>query len=463
MADLPEADLIVLAGEAVTMNPAREVLEQAAVVIRGGEIVAIEPAGDCRAAHPHAEVLDASDGLVMPGLVDAHQHLTGDRLVRSSIPDDLPPGASIFEWAVPAHAAHTEADDRLTATLACAEAVANGVTTVAEAGTVAHPHAVAAGMREVGVRGLVGRWGWDVDDAPFAAPAPEVLAAQAELVDSLADEALVGAWVTLVGHDLMSDDLVVGASELARRTGSRLTFHISPGPGDAEQYLARTGRRPLVHLDALGALGDHVVLGHAVHLDDAEVDAVVAAGCSVAYCPLAYLRLGQGVAAAGRHRELWQRGVAVGLGCDSENAGDMIDVLAAARAAAGIAKDAALDPTVFGAHDALEMATIGGARALGLDAAVGSIEVGKRADLVVHDLSGPNWVPRGSDPALELVWGTDGRSVRDVVIDGRVVVRNGRVETIDPTTLRETAVEARAALLRRSGIEPPSRWPRRRA
>ncbi len=445
------------------MNPAREVLEGAGIVVRDGAIAAIEPVESCRATYPQAEVLDATDALVTPGLVDAHQHLTGDRLVRSSIPDDLPPGESIFEWAVPVHASHTATDDRLTATLAAAEAVANGVTTIAEAGTVAHPLEVAAGLRQVGVRGLVGRWGWDVDDAPFARPSSEVIAAQAELVDALAGDPLVGAWVTLVGHDLMSDGLVVEASDLARRTGSRLTFHISPGPGDAEQYLARTGHRPLVHLDRLGALGDHVVLGHAVHLDDAEVDTLVASGCAVAYCPLAYLRLGQGVSAAGRHDELWRRGVAVGLGCDSENAGDMIDVLGAARAAAGLAKDAAMDPTGFGAHEALEMATVGGARALGLDAVIGSIEVGKRADLVVHDVTGPNWVPRGSDPALELVWGTDGRSVRDVVVDGRVVVRSGNVATVDRAALGRAAAEARAELLRRCGIEPPSRWPRRRA
>jgi 5-methylthioadenosine/S-adenosylhomocysteine deaminase len=278
------------------------------------------------------------------------------------------------------------------------------------------------------------------------------------VLDALPPGGLVTGWVTLVGHDLMSDALITGASDLARDRGVGLTFHLSPSTTDATAYLARTGRRPVVHLDGLGALGRHVLVAHGVHLDDEELDVVLRTETAIAACPWAYLRLGQGVTSAGRHAELVRRGGRVALGCDSENAGDLIDPLRAAALLAGLAKDTRADPTWFGAHDALEVLTICGAEAIGMDHLVGSIEVGKQADLVVHG-GGPSWIPPGHDPALQLVWGSDGRSVRDVVVDGRVVVRDGRCTTVDGDSLQAVAVEAGAALLRRAGLSPTSRWP----
>ena len=250
--------------------------------------------------------------------------------------------------------------------------------------------------------------------------------------------------MTLVGHDLMSDELVVAASELARDRRAGLTFHVSPSPADAQAYLARTGRRPLVHLDALGALGPHVLLAHAVHLDDDEVDVVLQHDVAVAACPWAYLRLGQGVTRAGRHPELLARGARLALGCDSENAGDAVDVLRAASLAAGLARETT-DP--FGAHVALELATIRGAAAVGMADELGSLEPGKRADIVVIDTTGPNWVPRSPDPVLQLVWASDGRDVRHVVASGRIVVRDGRCTTVDVAALAADAAASQRRLL----------------
>jgi 5-methylthioadenosine/S-adenosylhomocysteine deaminase len=264
--------------------------------------------------------------------------------------------------------------------------------------------------------------------------------------------------VTLVGHDLASDELLAGAGALARDLETGLTLHMSPTSSDPERYLERTGKRPLVHLHDLGVLGPNVVIGHGVWLDDEEIDLLLETGTAVAYCPWAYLRLGQGVCGHGRHAEIVARGGRVALGCDAANAGDSTDILRAAAVAAGIARDVAVDPTSFGAHDAFELATIAGAGAIGMADRIGSIEVGKKGDLVVHDTSGWEWVPRG-DVGLQLVWGTDGRSVRDVVIDGQIVQRDGRCVTIDTAALREAAAERQRSLLERAGLEIPHRWP----
>jgi 5-methylthioadenosine/S-adenosylhomocysteine deaminase len=442
------------------MDADRRVLTGAAVAIDAGRIAAIGSEAALIATHPDAERFDARGGWVIPGLVDAHQHLTGDRLARASIPDDLPMGDSIFTWAVPLHAAHTPDDDELAATLAAIEAVRHGVTFLVEAGTVAHPERVAAAVERVGLRATIGRWGWDTEGAPYAAPADEVIGRASELLDRFppTTDGLVEGWVTLVGHDLMSDELVVGATALARERGARMTYHLSPSDRDAVSYLARTGRRPVAHLDHLGVLGPHLLLAHAVHLDDDEVDRVLRTRTAVANCPWAYLRLGQGTTRAGRHLELCERGGRVALGCDSENAGDLIDVLRAAALFAGLAKDMTIDPTKPGAHLALELATTRGAEAVGRPD-LGSIAVGQRADLVVLDTTGPEWSPQGDDVALQIVWGTDGRAVRDVIVAGELVVHDRRCTKVDEDALRAVAADRGADLRRRAGITPVSKWP----
>ena len=457
--------LITGIGRLVTMDPARTVLTGAAVAMRAGRIVDVGPEAEVVTAHRGAELLDAQGGWVTPGFIDAHQHLTGDRLARASIPDDLAPGAAIFTWAVPLHGAHRPEDDELSATLAALEAVSNGVTCVIEAGTVAYPDSVVAGVTAVGMRASIGRWGWDVEQGPFAAPAAEVVARACDLLDRYPPDGdgLVQGWVTLVGHDLMSDALVVEATELARRRGAHITYHLSPTDSDPSSYVRRTGRRPVVHLDALGVLGSHLLLAHALHLDDAELELLLAHDVAVASCPWAYLRLGQGMSRVGRHLDFAGRGGRLALGCDSENAGDQIDVLRAAALFAGVNKDSAIDPTVPGAHLALELATIRGAQAIGRAHDLGSIEVGKRADLVVFDANRPEWRPAGDDVALQLVWGTDGRSVRHVVVAGEVVVRNGASTRVDERQLGARASAAGADLRRRAGVVVTSAWPVRDA
>ena len=451
-------DLIIAGGDVVTMNDTREVLLGGSVVVTDGLIVAIGSTRELRAAHPDAIVIDATDCVVTPGMINAHQHLTGDPLVRSCIPDLLAPGASIFEWAVPIHAQHTADDDELSATLCAIECAQNGVTTVVEAGTVAHPDRVAKAMQAVGVRGTVGTWGWDIEEGPFVGTVAEVLDRQRAVVEAFPTGGLVEGWVTLVGHDLASDELLTGAAELARMMGTGMTMHLSPTSSDPESYLARTGRRPVTHLQHLGVLGPNLLLAHGVWLDDEEIDLVLSTRTAIAYCPWAYLRLGQGVTRVGRHAEIVERGGRVALGCDASNAGDVADILRAAALAAGIARDARLEPQRFGAHQAFEMATIAGAEALGMADRIGSLTVGKQADIVVHQASDWGWLPRG-DVGLQLVWGTDGRTVRDVFIAGQPVIRDGRCVTVDAPALRNEARERQRSLLDRAGITIPHVWP----
>ena len=198
---------------------------------------------------------------------------------------------------------------------------------------------MAAGVLAAGLRGTVGTWGWDIEIGPYAAPCDEVLDRQRAVVERFPAGGLVEGWVTLVGHDLASDELLAGASDLARELDTSMTMHLSPTSSDPERYLARTGRRPVVHLDHLGVLGPHLLLAHGVWLDESEIELVLSSRTAIAYCPWAYLRLGQGVTREGRHADIVERGGRVALGCDASNAGDTADILRAAAVAAGIARD----------------------------------------------------------------------------------------------------------------------------
>jgi 5-methylthioadenosine/S-adenosylhomocysteine deaminase len=452
------ADLLVVGGDVLTMDSERRILLDGAIAIRDSEIAAVGTTSEIRSAFPDVSELDASDCVVTPGCINTHQHITGDPLARSCQPDDLPPGASIFQWAIPLNAAHEPGDDGVAAMVTLVDSLLHGVTSVIEAGTIGHLQPAAAAARTVGIRAGLGVWGWDIEQGPFTASTVDTLERQAATLELLPPGELVEGWVTLVGHNLASDALLAGAAELARARRAHMTMHISPTANDAVAYLERAGVRPLVHLERLGVLGRHLLLAHAVWLDDEETDLLASTGTSVAYCPWAYLHHGQGDGPMGRHVAMHRRGVHVGLGCDAPNANDTVDILDAARVAVGIAKDRAIDPTVASAYDGLEMATIGGAEAAGLGDLTGSITVGKAADIVVHDATTWDWTPRGN-PVQQLIWSAQGRTVRDVLVAGRVVVRSRRCTTVDETELRREAIARQAHILRRAGLAVPQRWP----
>jgi 5-methylthioadenosine/S-adenosylhomocysteine deaminase len=449
---------LLIRGTVVTMDLRRQIIRDGAVLIEDDLIAAVAPWSELRAEHPEVPARGSSADLIVPGYINGHQHLTGDRLIQSSIPDNLPPGEAVFNWVIPVHAEHRPDDDELSATLTLAESLRNGITSTFEAGTVAHPDQVAAAANKLGARLCLGTWGWDVEDGPYAYPVDEVLDRQRQMLNMDLGP-LVTPWVALVGHDLMSDELVSDAAALARSRGVGMTFHMSPTTSDPDSYVARTGKRPLAHLQDLDVLGPTVAISHAVHIDETEIALLVETGTSVVSCPWAYLRLGQGVSRDFRHLDLWQRNGEIALGCDSENAGDMVDAIRTAALFAGLAKDTSVDATIFGAHEALELATIRGAEAMGVSEHLGSIEPGKQADLVVHDRTRLEWIPNSPDPVLQLIWGSDGRSVRDVYVAGTQVVGDAQVLAVDLEQLASEAAAASAELLRRSGIKPASRWP----
>ncbi len=387
------------------------------------------------------------------------------RPTRGYVPDDTPFEENVFAWLCPLYAAFEAPEERISGQLAAVEMLRSGTTTFLEAGTIRFLDEVVDGLVEVGIRGRVGPWVWDLP------PEPDVYRQTTDqAIDRLQrsltehagaaahDDGRISAWSILVGHTTCSDPLWRAATELAAEHDTGMSFHMSPATTDPDAFVAAFGQRPIAHLAEIGVLDAQPVITHCVQLDDREVDLLAQHGAHVAHCPTTALKVSYGVTQVGKFPEMVAKGVNVAIGTDGNNASNYSDLMRATYLVAGLFKDARQDPQMFPAEKAYEMATLGGARAMRLDDEIGSLEVGKRADVVLHDTDRPEWRPL-LNVANQLVWSADGRGVHTVLVDGRVVVDDHRMTTIDEDKLWADAQAAGEAITGRSGLPDKAKWP----
>ena len=447
----------------LTIDRERRILRDGAVAFRDGTIVAVGKTADVAPTVRAREVIDGRRFLVAPGLVNGHVHVTGEPLTRGFVPDDSGWYSNVFEWLIPLYQAQDEQDERLAAQLASAELLRNGVTSFIEAGTIRHLDAAVDGLRVVGIRGRVAQWAEDrafAPDADQSAMTDRAIRLMQEELERFpaSDGELISAWPSLVGHMTATDHLWREASHLARAYGVGITAHMSPVEADPDWYLANTGRRPIRHLAELGVLGPEVCLTHAVHLDEEEVAILAETGTNITHCPMSALKGAYGASVSGKFPEMAAAGVNLMLGTDGNNNGNIGDLMRAMFLAAGLFKDARRDTKIFPAHEVLTMTTLNGARGMGLADRIGSIEVGRRADIVLHDLDRPEWRPL-TDPVSQMVWSADGRGVHTVLVDGVKVVEDYRCTRVDELALYAQAEEAGRAVAGRAGLSNPGPWP----
>ncbi len=459
----PQAvDLMIDGWYVVTMNPTRDIIHRGSVVVRDGVIVAVGKTADLDDRYVAARRLGGDRFVITPGMINAHIHITGEPLTRGYVPDDTPFEENVFVWLTNLYASHEEGDERCSAQLAALEMLRSGTTTFLEAGTIRFLDEVFDGLAEIGIRGRLGAWVWDLP------PEPDVYrqdtdAAIARLQDQLVRhhnvaDGRLAAWSTVVGHTTCSDPLWRAARALADEHGVGMSFHMSPAASDPDGFAAEFGQRPMVHLDELGVLADDVCVTHCVHVDDTEIGRLAAHGSSVAHCPTTALKVSYGVTQIGKMPEMVQRGVNVSIGTDGNNASNYSDMMRATYLVAGLFKDGRMDPQMFPAEMAYEMATLGGARSMQLQDQIGSLEVGKRADIVTHDTDRPEWRPL-HNVMNQLVWSADGRGVHTVVVEGRVVVEAGHSTMIDEDALWVDAQRRGEAIVGRSGLPDRSKFP----
>ncbi len=459
---MEQIDTLVTGWYVVTMNATRDIIRHGAVALRDGVIVAVGKASDLTARYVARETVGGDRFVVTPGMVNSHIHITGEPLTRGYVPDDTPFEENVFAWLCPLYSVHRADEERLSGQLAAVEMLKSGTTCFLEAGTIRFLDDVIDGLVEVGIRGRVGAWVWDLP------PEPDVYKQDTDQAIARLDDQLtrhksvaggrLGAWSILVGHTTCSDPLWKAARQLADQHGTGMSFHMSPAMLDPDGFVAEFGHRPMVHLAELGVLRDDVAITHCVRIDDNELRIMAEARVNVAHCPTTALKVSYGVTQVGKMPEMVQAGINVAIGTDGNNASNYSDLMRATYLVAGLFKDARLDPHMFPAEKAYEMATLGGARTMSLQDQIASLEPGKRADVVLHDTDRPEWRPL-LNVMNQLVWSADGRGVHTVFVDGVKVVDAGRMTTIDEDRLYAEAQRMGEAIVARSGLPDKAKYP----
>jgi 5-methylthioadenosine/S-adenosylhomocysteine deaminase len=441
----------------LTVDAERRILADGSVLVDGRDIAQVGPAASVSPPRTPDRVIDGRRRVVAPGFVDTHVHLT-EHLSRGLMRDDIPVSRYLPDWLLPLYCTVTPEEEAAAALLACVEMIRTGTTTFCEAGTLFDVAAVADAVEQVGMRAILGRWTWDLEGQAgrMRQRTDEALALTEDVLGKVHGRAggRIGAWPLLLGFGTCSDALIRGAHALAARHG------LGWGMMQAALHPSRPSRDtlPLAHLDALGVLDAKTKLAHMVYVDDADIALLARRGVKIAHCPTAGLKHTKGLAAHGRFPEMVDAGVCVSLGGDSGNGSNHFDMLRLMYLAATVYKDARNDVGVLPAERVLEMGTIRGAEALLLDRQVGSVEPGKRADLVLYDLDTPEWRPL-LNPVNNLVYAASGASVRTVLIDGRVVLDEGRLTTLDECGLYERVERLSREHVRRAGVPIESAWP----
>ncbi|MBF6604981.1 MAG: amidohydrolase family protein [Chloroflexi bacterium] len=471
--ELQTADLLIRHAHVITMDDSGRIIPDGALAITGRRLVAIDDDRIVAERYHAVRTIDARGAPVHPGLIETHLHASYQTMrgfmADHVVEDDLfDPSAidRVFYNQV------TDEEEYLGVVLSCLEMIRNGTTCFMEAGTVLEPSAAAEAAELVGIRALISDACLQDDPLGIAqgnripgspddiAPglidrAPrnldEALQRMGQELRRNADpDALVRGHIALLGLGTATGALIVEAKRQADAAGVVLNMHHAYSPADTEADRVRYGKDPLLHFAEIGILDRNLTLSHANYLTDAECDVLVGSGANLAWAPAGSMMWGHGGTIHGRHAELWRRGVNVALGSDSANWSNDFDLFRQANLALLTARDVHQDRTYLLAEDVLWMATRGGARAVGLDDRIGSLEVGKRADLVIHTLDRPEMIP-ALDLVRNLIYSSRSKSIRTVIVDGRVILEDGIFAGLDEPRLLARIDEAAKAMLRRMG------------
>lgn len=457
--------VLISGGIIVTVDDRRRVIMDGAVRIEGSRIVKVGKLRDVKNG-PKAEIeIDAKEMVVLPGLIDTHVHLA-QALLRGCADD-----TSLIDWLQkyvwPLQGNFDGQDGKASAELCMLEMIKSGTTTFLEsllhtrygfdgiaesvetsgmrgilsktvmglpgygnAGGIMHPGMVEDGatcLREV--EGYFKRWNGKADDR-------------------------IEVWYGARSLGGCTPDLYRQIAAGAKHLKTGVTMHLNEVREDAMYSQREFGKLPAEFMDDVGLVAPNVVYAHGVWLTEKEWKILASKGASVAHCPASNMKLASGIA---KIPEMISAGVNVGLGCDGGPSNNCYDLIREMKLASLLQKARLLDPLVMDAETVLEIATIRGARALGLEKEVGSIEVGKKADLALISLHNPHLVPT-FNPISHLVYAAVGSDVDTVIIDGRIVMRGRTVQTLDEERVIRNASQRGAKLLERAEIKVTSKW-----
>jgi len=437
--------ILIKGGTLLTMDDQNSIV-RGDLLVRDGRIASIGESGQTADI-----VIDAAGCAVLPGFVQTHIHLC--QTIFRGAADDL----TLLDWLKkrvwPMEAAHNAASVKASARLGVAELIKGGTTCALTMETVNHTEEVFRVVEASGFRATVGKCMMDKGDDVPAALYEQTEPSIAESLQLLAE------WHGKANGRIRfcfaprfalscSSALLARVAKLARERNVIVHTHASENKNECALVESETGLRNVAYLDSLGISGRHVVLAHCVHLDAAEFGTLANTGTNVAHCPSSNLKLGSGIAEITR---MLDQGIAVSLGADGAACNNRLDMFTEMRTMALLQK-AMHGPEAMPASQALRIATIEGAKALGLEKEIGSLEPGKRADLFVVNLATLHCTPPANDPVSALVYSAQASDVRSVVIDGQLVMRAGELLTLDERSVVKEANHERAELMKRAGI-----------
>ena len=427
-----KADLILTGQYLLAMDQEQAVIEGGGVAIAGDTILEVDRASDLLNRYPGAQVMAEPHGLIMPGLVNVHTHAAMS-LFRG-LADDLPLMQWLQEHIFPVESRLTGELVYQGTLLSICEMIKSGTTSFCDMYLFAGE--VARAAEEAGMRAWIGEVLYDFPSPNYGALANGFSYAR-DLIEHYRHHPLVS--ITLDPHAVYtcSPELLTRLGAMARDEAILYVIHLAENEEEVRTCRERYGRTPVEHLEALGLLGPHVVADHCVMLTNAEITLLAKRGVKVAHCPESNLKLASGIAPV---VQMLEEGVTVGIGTDGSASNNDVDMFGEMNTAAKIHKADRMDPTVMNAATTLYAATMGGARVLGAERAIGSLEPGKKADVIVLDLHQPHLTPL-YHPVSHLVYAARGSDVIHSVISGRVVMRNRQLQTLDEAMILARAAE----------------------
>ena len=421
---MQHCDTLILPRWCIPVHPAGQVLENHAVAITDGRIVAVIPAAEARAGFQPSVLVERENHVLIPGLINAHTHAA--MTLFRGLADDMPLEAWLHEGIWPAERRWVSAEMVRDGTeLAIAEMIRGGITCFSD--QYFYPEIVAEAAVDLSMRAVVAtpvvdfRTGWARD-------ADEYLQKATDLVhDPYADHPLITTAFAPHSTFALSDESFNALRVLADQLDVRVQIHLHETVTEVEISLRDTGKRPYERLLDAGLVNRSLLAVHAVHMSDEEIERFAEAGVSVAHCPNSNLKLASGIAPIKKYADA---GLNIALGTDGAASNNMLDMFSEMRMAALLAKNSASDATAVTATEALHMATLGGAVALGIEQTTGSIEAGKWADLASVNLGTLNSQPV-YDVISQLVYASRADQVADVWVGGRRHLENGEFAHID--------------------------------
>jgi len=436
---MKQADIIIKNGMILTLDSKNSIFETGFLCIHGDSISKIGTGTPT--SFTAKKIIDVRGGLILPGLVNCHTHAAMS-LFRG-LADDLPLMEWLNNYIFPAER-NMDAEFVYTGTLlALAEMILSGTTTFCD--MYLFEDQVARAAQKAGVRCLVGEVLYDFP-SPNYGPVEKGLEYTESLIQKWRKDPLVS--IAVEPHSLFtcSPELLTASNELALKYKVPLIIHVAETLTEVSEIKEKYGKTPVKYLDSLGLLGPHLIADHCVHIEGADIKTLAVNRVKVVHNPESNMKLASGIAPI---PQMLSQGVTVGLGTDGCASNNNLDLFSEMDTAAKLHKVNSLDPTVMDALSVLKMATIDGARVLGLEHVTGSLEVGKKADVIVIDTHKPHLTPM-YNAASHLVYAARGNDVIHSIINGQPVMEDRKLLTLDITEIitqaRETSIRVRSWL-----------------